>query len=127
MATTVTATATASPVSVRSIKDAEKSDVPIAAEASLPSPSVDNAVAGKVSLYQIFNKGELIMAWASLLLLTVVSYFDNLAAATFNVYAISEFQHLSIEGSLATILSVVTIGKHPCDPVSTLFPLLTLL
>lgn len=76
-------------------------------------PEADQTVATEhPTMLDVFSKKGVTLAWASLLLFAVLNYLDGVALGTLQTYAVSEFQRLSIEGSLNTILGVVIVGMY---------------
>lgn len=76
-------------------------------------PNDDQTVAIEPpTMLDVFSKKGVILAWASLLVFALLNYLDGVAMGTLQVYAVSEFQRLSIEGSLNTILGVVIVGTY---------------
>jgi hypothetical protein len=75
-------------------------------------PAEDESATSEVSMIQIFSKKGIALSWMTLLVIALMNSFDSVAVNTFQIYAVSEYKRLSIEGALATALGVATIGKR---------------
>ncbi|KAM0424808.1 hypothetical protein ACHAPT_009864 [Fusarium lateritium] len=76
--------------------------------------------AGTVSdmtIGQSLTRCWLAVAWTGVILGTFAIYLDGVSVSTFQPYALSEFSHLSIEGGMLTVSSLVAISKK--SPVAT--------
>jgi len=71
----------------------------------------DIVISSSPTMAGVFSKKALIFGWASLLAVALTNYLDLVAVNTFQVYAMSEFNRLSIEGALTTAIGVATIGE----------------
>ncbi|GJN76617.1 hypothetical protein PLIIFM63780_000103 [Purpureocillium lilacinum] len=69
----------------------------------------DIVISSSPTMAGVFSKKALIFGWASLLAVALMNYLDLVAVNTFQVYAMSEFNRLSIEGALTTAIGVATI------------------
>jgi hypothetical protein len=70
------------------------------------------------TLLDVLGKWELVIAWVGLLLVSFTNYLDAVTVGTYNVYALSEYGRLSIEGAMSTIFGVIALGSlhtFPCD------------
>jgi hypothetical protein len=76
-------------------------------------PAEDESATSEVSMIQVFSNKGIVLSWITLLVIALMNSFDSVAVNTFQIYAVSEYQRLSIEGALATALGVVTIGRRP--------------
>jgi hypothetical protein len=65
----------------------------------------------ELTMINVFSKRAAVMAWAGLFLVALLNYMDLGMIHTFQIYAVSEFNRLSIEGALLTAIGVATIGK----------------
>lgn len=69
-----------------------------------------NLVARK-TLLDVLSKWELVLAWIGLLLVSFTNYLDSVTVSTYFVYALSEFERLSVEGALSAIFGVIALGE----------------
>jgi hypothetical protein len=76
-------------------------------------PAEDESATSEVSMIRVFSKKGIALSWMTLLVITLMNSFDSVAVNTFQIYAVSEYNRLSIEGALATALGVATIGRRP--------------
>lgn len=63
------------------------------------------------TVVEVFSKKAIVASWAALALVALLNYLDLGMIYTFQVYAVSDFNRLSIEAALMTALSVATIGE----------------
>ncbi|CAI6090155.1 unnamed protein product [Clonostachys chloroleuca] len=80
--------------------------------AATSEKELDNAhhlVAG-ITLLDVLNKWQLVLAWIGLLLVSFTNYLDSVTVSTYFVYALSEFERLSVEGALSAIFGVIALG-----------------
>jgi hypothetical protein len=64
------------------------------------------------TLLDVLGKWELVIAWVGLLLVSFTNYLDAVTVGTYNVYALSEYGRLSIEGAMSTIFGVIALGSY---------------
>jgi hypothetical protein len=76
-------------------------------------PAEDESATSEVSMIEVFSNKGIVLSWITLLIIALMNSFDSVAVNTFQIYAVSEYKRLSIEGALATALGVVTIGRRP--------------
>ncbi|KAH6692179.1 major facilitator superfamily domain-containing protein [Plectosphaerella plurivora] len=62
------------------------------------------------TLLDVLSKWELVTAWVGLLLVSFTNYLDAVTVGTYNVYALSEYGRLSIEGAMSTIFGVIALA-----------------
>jgi hypothetical protein len=74
-------------------------------------PAENESATCEVSMIQVFSKKGIVLSWMTLLVIALMNSFDSVAVNTFQIYAVSEYKRLSIEGALATALGVATIGR----------------
>lgn len=80
---------------------------------------VEEGDTGLVTLRQSLSRGWWILAWVGVILGTFAIFLDGVAVSTYQSYALSEFSHLSIEGGMLTVSSLVAIGEN--DPQDVAF------
>jgi heptaprenylglyceryl phosphate synthase len=75
-------------------------------------PTEDECATSEVSMIQVFSKKGMVLSWMALLVIALMNSFDSVAVNTFQIYAVSEYKRLLIEGALTTALGVATIGRR---------------
>jgi hypothetical protein len=76
-------------------------------------PTEDESATSEVSMIQVFSKKGITLSWITLLVIALMNYFDGIVYNTFQIYAVSEYNRLSIEGALTTAAGIVTMGRRP--------------
>ena len=93
-----------------------------------PRDGIDTAqgtVVG-VTLLDILDKWQIAIAWVGVLLVSCTNYLDSVTVGTYHVYALSEYNRLSIEGAMGTITGVIALGAPNSGPQITVERTLTI-
>jgi hypothetical protein len=90
-------------------KDVAANDVAIE-KRSLDGMDLQQSSVIHLTLLDRLNRWQLSIAWIGLLFVSFTNYLDAVTISTYHVYALSEYNRLSIEGAMSTIFGVIALG-----------------
>jgi hypothetical protein len=77
---------------------------------SLDGMDIQHTPVIHLTLLDRLSRWQLGIAWVGLLFVSFTNYLDSVTISTYHVYALSEYNRLSIEGAMSTIFGVIALG-----------------